>query len=82
MTTLIKIGNSLGIRIPKAYIEKTKLQNTQLTFEILKEGLLIKPIGTNKRSGWENKVKSALKNNTNSFDNEFLRFDLDLKDWE
>lgn len=83
MTTLIKIGNSLGIRIPKAYVEKTKLQNKQLTFEILKDGLLIKPVSTNKRLNWEKKTKVAMQNNKNEYiDGEFLEFDLDSKEWK
>lgn len=82
MTTLIKIGNSLGIRIPKAYIKKTKLQNKQLTFEILKDGLLIKPVSTNKRLDWENKTKVAMQNNKDEcIDSAFLEFDLDSKEW-
>ena len=44
MTMLTKIGNSKGIRIPKPLIEQAHLEDTQLELEVLKNGLLIKPI--------------------------------------
>ena len=44
MATLIKIGNSQGIRIPKPLVEQAQLENRELSLEVTQEGLLIKPI--------------------------------------
>ena len=43
MATLIKIGNSQGIRIPKPLVEQAQLENRELSLEVTQEGLLIKP---------------------------------------
>lgn len=60
MTTLIKIGNSQGIRIPKAVIEQAHLENRQLEFKIVDDGLLIQPVKKN-REGWKEQFDNALK---------------------
>ncbi|MEA2111469.1 MAG: AbrB/MazE/SpoVT family DNA-binding domain-containing protein, partial [Campylobacterota bacterium] len=44
MTTLTKIGNSQGIRIPKPLIQQAHLENASLELEVLENGLLIKPV--------------------------------------
>ena len=41
MTTLIRIGNSQGVRIPKAIIEQAQLENKELVFKISDDGLLM-----------------------------------------
>lgn len=53
MTTLIRIGNSQGVRIPKAIIEQAQLAEKELSFEVTDSGLLIKPIEKQPRAGWE-----------------------------
>ena len=55
MTTanIISIGTSKGIRIPKNIIEHFGFDKVSL--EILKDGLLIKPIKTSKISSWDTK---------------------------
>ena len=60
MTTLIRIGNSQGIRIPKAVIEQARLEDKQLEFKIIDDGLLIKPVKKN-REGWKEQFDKALK---------------------
>jgi antitoxin MazE len=52
MTALIQIGNSQGIRIPKAIIEQACLENKELRFKVLEDGLLIQPVKKN-RQGWK-----------------------------
>ena len=44
MTTITKIGNSRGVRIPKAIIKQANLENTEIEFKIGNENLLLKPI--------------------------------------
>ncbi|MDY0219705.1 MAG: AbrB/MazE/SpoVT family DNA-binding domain-containing protein [Desulfobacterium sp.] len=72
MTTLIKIGNSHGIRIPKAIIEQARLKDKKLEFKITDDGLLIKPV-KNSRKGWKEQFDKALKSQkTSEIDQEWL----------
>ena len=52
MATLIRIGNSQGVRIPKAIIEQAHLENKELEFKVTNDGLLIHPT-KNPREGWK-----------------------------
>jgi antitoxin MazE len=83
MTTLIRIGNSQGIRIPKAVIEQARLEDKQLEFKIIDDGLLIKPVKKN-REGWKEQFDKALKSQESSeADQEWLDARLlDEEDWE
>lgn len=83
MATLIKIGNSKGIRIPKAIIEQAQLENKELVFKISDDGLLIKPLHQ-PRKGWGKKIDRILKtNDADQIDQEWLDAQLtDNEDWE
>jgi len=83
MTTLIRIGNSQGIRIPKAVIEQARLEDKQLEFKIIDEGLLIQAVKKN-REGWKEQFDNALKSQELSeSDQEWLDTPLvDEEDWE
>ncbi len=59
MTTLIRIGNSQGVRIPKAIIEQAQLSDKDLEFKIVDAGLLIQPV-KKPRQGWKEKFNKAL----------------------
>ena len=59
MTTLIRIGNSQGIRIPKAIIEQANLDDAELEFRIIDEGLLIQPV-KKPRQDWKKQFDKAL----------------------
>jgi len=83
MATLIKIGNSKGLRLPKAIIEQAQLERKELKIKIVKEGLLIQPV-QKPRQGWEDQFK---KNSSfvqgNSEEKEWLEASFtDEKDWE
>jgi len=52
MARLIKIGNSQGVRIPKPIISIANLENQELDFIVLNEGLLITP-EKKSRAGWQ-----------------------------
>lgn len=72
MTTLIRIGNSRGIRIPKAIIEQADLQDKELEFKIVDNGLLIQSL-KKPRQGWKQQFeKNELANNISTSDNEWL----------
>jgi len=83
MTMLTKIGNSQGIRIPKPIIKQANLENIEIEFKVVKDGLLLKPIKKIVRENWENDIKKTLsKNNKDeAVLNDFLNDD-DLDDWE
>ena len=77
MYKLIDIGHSRGVRIPKNLIQQAHLEHCGLEFEVLSEGLLIKPFREKKRQGWMEAFKNAapLENDeiihaSNQFDDE------------
>lgn len=72
MATLIKIGNSQGVRIPKALIEQARLADTELEFKVTNAGLLIRPANT-PRQGWAERFAHAAEDNaTHDADQEWL----------
>jgi len=83
MATLIKIGNSQGIRIPKAIINQARLEDKQLEFKIIDDGLLIQPVKKN-REGWKEQFDKALKSRkAGKADQEWLDAPLVAEeDWE
>ncbi|OCL87070.1 SpoVT / AbrB like domain protein [Aliarcobacter thereius] len=85
MTSLIKIGNSQGIRLPKAIIKQADLENKDLEFEILDNGLLIKPVVNLTRANWVENINQVLSSSKNKNDDgliEELLNDNDLEDYE
>jgi antitoxin MazE len=76
---LIAIGNSKGVRIPKAIIEQANLQNSELSFKVLDSGLLISPIKKQHRANWQGQIKKSIGNNQelSAEDTEWLEADLD-----
>ncbi len=83
MTTLIKIGNSQGVRIPKAIIEQAHLIDKSLEFKIVDEGLLIQPVNK-PRQGWKEQFDKALQSQESSeTDQEWLSAPLSSdEEWE
>jgi antitoxin MazE len=83
MTTLIKIGNSQGVRIPKAIIEQAQLSNKKLEFKIIDDGLLIQPV-KKPRQGWKEQFDKANKLKESDYSNqEWLDAPLaDTEEWE
>ena len=85
MTILTKIGNSQGIRIPKPIIKQANLENNEIEFVVVKDGLLLKPVKKEIRQNWEENIKKTLSKNKNIKDeavlNDLLNDD-DLDDWE
>jgi len=85
MTTLTKIGNSKGIRIPKPLIQQAHLENVNLELEVLENGLLIKPVNNTSRDTWKENIEKVLSKNKNTSDDgvleDFLN-DNDLEEWQ
>jgi len=85
MTTLTKIGNSQGIRIPKILIQQAHLENVNLELEVLENGLLIKPVNNTDRDTWKENITKILSKNEGLQDDgllEDLLNDNDLEDWQ
>jgi len=82
MTMLTRIGNSQGVRIPKPLIAQANLENTQLDLEIVKEGLLIKPILNTRRKNWKSNIESILSKNKDKKDEAVISELLDDSDLE
>ena len=72
-TTIIKIGNSRGIRLPKSIIEQCGFKD-EVELEIDGNRLIIKP-ANRPRKNWEKFFKSADKN-------EKLLIDLPPSEWD
>ena len=85
MTILTKIGNSQGVRIPKSIIQQAQLEGVNLEFEVLKNGVLIKPVIENSRKNWINNIEDTIKKGESKEDeallSDFLN-DSDLEDFE
>lgn len=85
MTMLTKIGNSQGIRIPKALIAQAHLENVPIELEVVENGLLIKPVLASKRENWKEHTQKVLLQNKDEKDSsvidEFLN-DNDLEEYQ
>ena len=82
MTMLSRIGNSQGIRIPKPLIIQANLENSELNLEVVKEGLLIKPILNTRRKNWKSNIESVLLKNKDKKDEAVISELLDDSDLE
>ena len=51
MASLIRIGNSQGVRIPKPVIEQVGLEGRELELRIVDDGVLVRPVRP-VREGW------------------------------
>jgi len=85
MTTLTRIGNSQGIRIPKPLIAQAHLENVEIDLEVVENGLLLKPILTPRREKWKNNIENILLKNIDIDDEAFIEEllnDNDLEDYQ
>lgn len=79
-TTIIPIGNSKGVRIPKAVLEQCHIENEAI-MEVEKGAIVIKPARKEPRKDWDDSFKQMRKlkeDNLLISDN----IDLDFKEWE
>lgn len=84
MTMLTKIGNSHGVRIPKPIIKQANLENTEIEFEVTKDGLLLKPVKKSIRKNWEKNIKETISKNKDLKDEGLLSdlLDEEIESWE
>jgi antitoxin MazE len=78
--SIISIGNSKGIRIPKSILEQCNF-NEAAELEVENNTLVIKPIKKKVREGWARafKVMHERKEDALLLDDSL---DIDMKDWE
>lgn len=81
MAHLISIGNSKGVRLPKQLIEQAQLQEKELEFKVVPEGILIHPV-TKAREGWTEQFTLMAKHPLSNEENEWLEADLSTNDGE
>ena len=72
MSTLIAIGNSQGIRIPKPIIKQAHLENRELELVIVENGLLIKPLEEQHRESWVSDIEQVYASHKNKKDEALL----------
>jgi antitoxin MazE len=78
---IIKIGNSKGLRIPKAFLKQSKIKNTvQLT--IKDHSLIITPY-EEVRAGWEDSFKLMAENEDDLLlDTDNIEHSWDEEEWK
>ena len=80
MTHLIRIGNSIGIRIPKLLIEQAGLEGKDLRLQVVEDGLLILPKKP-AREGWRKSIENTLETRgAESLEQELLNAPLSTDD--
>lgn len=79
-TQIIRIGNSKGIRIPRAVLELCHIQNT-VDLDVKGTAIIIQPVTRHPRAGWDAAFK---KMHQYGEDRPLIpeHLDLDLGDWE
>ena len=82
MSTLIAIGNSQGIRIPKPIIKQAHLENRELELVIVEDGLLIKPLEEQHRESWVSNIEQVYASHKNKKDEALLEDLLNDSDLE
>ena len=76
---IISVGNSKGIRIPKAILEQCSF-NTEAELEVQGNALLIRPV-KNVREGWEKAFQLMHERNEDALViNDAI--DLEMENWE
>lgn len=77
---IIQIGNSKGVRIPASILKECALTE-EITMDIVKGSLIIKPLQKNPRSGWNESFQSIKLNDDDKLVIDDL-IDIDDMQWE
>ena len=79
-TSIVQIGNSKGIRIPKAILEQCHIEK-EVQLEIENNAIIIKPYKRKPRKEWEKYFKKMRANNDDKLiidDN----IDIEMENWD
>ena len=79
-TQIIQIGNSQGIRIPKALLEESGITG-DVNLELTDDGILIRNI-SKPRSGWAEAFKSISDQDDDSPLDESFSTDFEKREWQ
>lgn len=80
--TIVKIGNSRGIRIPKPFLEQCGFKD-EVELEVEDNSLVIRSSST-PRKGWEDSFKAMASKRDDSLDSNYedLPNEWDQSDWK
>jgi len=80
VVNIVPIGNSKGIRIPKAILEQCEIED-QLKLQIDDGKIILEPVRSHPRTGWDEAFQAMAANND---DNLLVEdgLDLDWNEWE
>ena len=80
--SIIKIGNSQGIRLPKPLLDQTGIKD-DVELEVEKSQIIIRPI-SNPRGGWDEAFKSMSQNRDDTLldGNEVISNSFDDEEWQ
>ena len=78
--SVVPIGNSKGIRIPKTVLEECKIED-EVVIEIEGETILIRPVKHKPRKNWEKGFRRMHEQGEDSLILDDL-LDLNILDWE
>jgi len=80
LISVVQIGNSKGIRLPKTVLEQCDI-NDKLDMEIKDNEIILRPVNKTPREGWSDKFKLMAKNG----DDKLVvseSIDIDMANWE
>jgi antitoxin MazE len=78
---IIKIGNSQGVRIPKIFLEQTRL-GEEVEIETQDDQIIIRPV-LRTRQGWDDAFKSMAINGDDALlDDESILTQWDQEEWK
>jgi antitoxin MazE len=77
---IVKVGNSRGIRFPKAVIEQCQL-GPEVNLEVKNQKVIISP-SVSPRLGWDKAFQKMAKNGDEGIEGEDFSNDWDEQEWE
>ena len=79
-TNIIEVGNSKGIRIPKAILEQCHIKK-EVFLQVEDNNVIISPVKKKPRTGWVQYFKKMRENNEDRLIIED-KTELEMEDWE
>ena len=80
LISVVKIGNSKGIRLPKNILEQCDITDN-IELEVHNKEITLKSIKKTIRDGWEEKFKKMAENGDDKLQIDDS-IDIDMKNWE
>ena len=80
LLSIVPIGNSKGIRIPKAILEQCNIRD-QIELEVENGRIILEPVHDSPRQGWDEAFSDMAANHDDALlvpDN----VDIEIEDWE